>query len=71
MTKREIYAIRAERTLIYYASLLVNDPNASLIDLLTDFRHYCNDDGLDFDYFSMESKKKFKAEDPERLYGGV
>ena len=62
MSKNETHALRAERTLIFYATVEARDPKSSLIDLLTDMRHYCNDNGFGFDYFSKISKMRFEAE---------
>ena len=61
MCKTEACALRAERTISFYATVEACDPKSSLVDLLTDMRHYCNDDGLDFDYFVRISKMNFEA----------
>ena len=62
MCTNEKRALRAERTLDFYAMVEASDSKSSLINLLADLRHYCNNDGLGFDYFSKMSMVRFKAE---------
>ena len=62
MSINEKRSLRAERTLDFYATVEACDSKSSLINLLADIRHYCNNDGLSFDYFSKMSMKRFDVE---------
>jgi len=67
MPTNEQRADRADHALVYYRDRVLHEDDGpisqeNIIDLLTDLRHLCNQQGIDFEESSKLSEIHFESE---------